>query len=275
MARWPWRSAEPPIRAASGPPRPSVSSTAKGSSRVTLFRRGTSTTMNSSVPLLLTIPNPTPPSCSRAAIERSAGEGSSHPLGWLWSTISPRSATPGRARTSSAVPRATARTWVMIPASSTVPTKQTSRPPAAAISRARRVVTAGARREVGIGENSTQGGAGQRDHQGDFRCERGRRKLSDEDAKLRQAGTRRRNRGVACRDDAWGPWEGASRGRDDGAGLPGNHPAQHHGPRPGPEHEHPLDGADSRLPNLVLDPREPSAHLRPEIGPQLRQPLTH
>src|ERR1043166_1510776 len=97
------------------------------------------------------MPKPMPASCSRAAIERSAGAGSTPPPRWLWSTISPRSAIPGRASTSSTVPRATGRAWVMTPASSTVPTKHTSRPPAAAISRARIERTAGARRWGGGG----------------------------------------------------------------------------------------------------------------------------
>ena len=57
--------------------------------------------------------------------------------------LAPVRATPGSASTMSAVPRATARAAMIDAVASTVPTKQTSRPPAAAISAARYARPAG------------------------------------------------------------------------------------------------------------------------------------
>ena len=120
-----------------GPRSPSVSITSNGSIRLISRTRGTSTRTYSSVAPLSMMPKPMPPSCSRAATFRSAWEGDRYPLGWLWSIISPRQAMPGSARTMSTVPLATTRAAVMTPSRSTSAAKETSRPPAAAISPAR------------------------------------------------------------------------------------------------------------------------------------------
>src|SRR5579872_981889 len=92
------------------------------------------------------MPNPMPSSWMRAATARSASDGSRRPLGWLCSSISPRSAKPGSASTLSTLPRATTRTASTTPSPSSVAAKHTSRPPASAIAARSAPAARGARR---------------------------------------------------------------------------------------------------------------------------------
>src|SRR3990172_11558111 len=115
---------------------PSRFAAATGSISRTVRGFGTSTTTYNSVATSFTMPNPTPASCIRTATSRSAGEGSRRPDGWLWSSICPRTATPGRASTASTVPRATTPARTIAPPASRSATNDTSRPPASRIASA-------------------------------------------------------------------------------------------------------------------------------------------
>ncbi len=133
IARWLGRSSYIGSVRATGPRGPSRSSTSSGAISTVSRSRGTSTTTYSAFASLSMIPKPIPPSCMRAATSRSASDGSSVPDGWLWSSISPRSAAPGSARTLRTSPRETTRAVWTTPSSSRVATKHTSFPPASAI----------------------------------------------------------------------------------------------------------------------------------------------
>ena len=82
-------------------------------------RAGTSTTTYSSVAALLTIANPMPSSCIRAATSMSGPDGSRRPDGWLCTSISPVLANPGSASTLRTSPRETTRAVCTTPLAST------------------------------------------------------------------------------------------------------------------------------------------------------------
>src|SRR5687767_2535126 len=100
----------------------------------------------------------------RAATCMSASDGSSTPDGWLWTSISPRSANPGSASTLVTSPRDATRAVTTIFSSSRPHAKQTSLPPASRIAARMAAAALGWRREVvGRAEGTFQTNGGNRD----------------------------------------------------------------------------------------------------------------
>ncbi len=129
----------------SGPPGASAPSTAAASRASYSCAGGGSTTTYSSRAPLSVIASPTPSAYSSAAISRSAPDGSSTPVGWLWITSIPGSAVRAAASTARRFPRATACASCTSPASPTRARKHTSLPRARAISAQIRSAASGVR----------------------------------------------------------------------------------------------------------------------------------